>query len=290
MIAAGAAGGLWYRIVGKGADTVLVPLDLYLGRSIEPLSATYTLVFYDPRGRGRSTAYRDSALTSFAFDVDDMERVRNAVGVSRMSLIGFSYFAAVAAEYAAAYPERIDRLVLLSPMEPTDSLARLVDASLAMARLDTTRARQLVRLRAAGKDTSDAAAYCRTYWAVNAPAYVGDSARAARFDASFCDLPNESIRTFAAHVARVMASLPTPRDFRTVARRVRAPALVISGQRDVVMNPDGASAWAALIPDARLLTIAGSGHMLYVDNPDYLIHALRTFLGGAWPSGAVPAR
>ena len=286
----GAAGGLYYHIVGTGRDTVLVPMAVYLEKALEPLSRSHTVVFYDPRHRGRSTSYADSALSNFAGDVDDVEQVRAAVGVSKVSLIGFSYFGAVAVEYAASFPDRVTRVALLSPIEPNDSLAKRIDAKAATSRLDTTQARKLVRMRAAGKDTSDVTAYCRAYWAVNAPAYVGDSTKARQLDASFCALPNEGVRAFAAHVARVMASLASRRDFTPLAQRVRAPTLVVHGDRDLVVHPDGARAWAASLPESRLLTLHGAGHMLYVGDADAVVRSLLAFLGGAWPAGAEVVR
>jgi proline iminopeptidase len=263
---------------------------MYLEKAIEPLSQSHTVVFYDPRRRGRSTAYADSALSTFANDVQDLELVRQAVGASKVSLIGFSYFAAVVAEYAAAFPDRVARVVMLSPIEPNDALAKRVDSKIAMARLDTTQARRLVRMRAAGKDTTDATAYCRAYWAVNAPAYIGDPEKAKLFDAPFCTMPNEGVRAFAAHISRVMASLASRRDFEPIARRVRAPVLVLHGDRDLVMNPEGARAWGSALTESRLLTIRGGGHMLYVDDPDAVVRTVMVFLGGAWPDGAEVVR
>ncbi|MEP7347646.1 MAG: alpha/beta fold hydrolase, partial [Gemmatimonadaceae bacterium] len=107
----GAAGGLYYHIVGSGRDTVLVPLAAYLEKVLAPLSQSHTVIFYDPRRRGRSTSYADTTLSTFANDVQDVESIRVAVGASKVSLIGFSYFGAVVADYAASFPERVSRVV-----------------------------------------------------------------------------------------------------------------------------------------------------------------------------------
>jgi pimeloyl-ACP methyl ester carboxylesterase len=235
-------------------------------------------------------AAADSTTSTFAGDVDDLDAVRSHFALSRFALVGFSYFGVVAVQYAADHPDRVTRLALLSPIEPDDSLARLNDPKAAMARIDTVKARRLVRLRAAGKDTSDAAGYCRAYWEVNAPVYVGDTLKAARVPADVCALPNEGVRAFGAHVARVMASLAGRRDFSAAAARVRAPTLVVSGDRDLVASPLGARAWAERIPDARLLSVAGAGHLVFVDEPDAVVRSLDRFLRGDWPDGALVVR
>src|SRR5262245_18636276 len=161
------AGTLWYRVSGRGSDTVLVPLGAWLEKSLESLTTKHTVVFYDPRHRGRSHPYTDSTAETFDGDIADLEAVRAALGASRVSVIGYDYYAAVAAAWAAANPQRVTRLVLLSPIEPADSLARSWNPPERMARLDTTAARALVKARAAGRDTADAAGYCIEFWRVN---------------------------------------------------------------------------------------------------------------------------
>ena len=44
---------LYYRVVGDGPETVIVPLASYHRRTLDPLARGRRLVLYDPRGRGR---------------------------------------------------------------------------------------------------------------------------------------------------------------------------------------------------------------------------------------------
>lgn len=286
----GAAGRLWYRVAGSAPDTVIVPLGSWLETSLAPLANRYALLFYDPRSRGRSDALRDTSLIAFEADVEDLEAVRSALGVSRAALIGYHYYGAVAAAYAARHPDRVSRLVLLSAIEPTDSLEQAFAPPNRVARLDTLAARRLVRMRAEGRDTSEAALYCRTFWEVNAKVFVGDTAQAVRVVPDWCDLPNETPATLAPVLARRYNSLGPRRDLSSVAARVQAPTLVVHGTRDLVVNPDGARTWAALVPQARLWLLPGVGHLTFFEAPDVLLGGLRDFLRGEWPIGALPAR
>lgn len=74
------------------------------------LARRYTLVRYDQRGNGLS----DWQVPEFSFAafVSDLEAVVSAVGLERFSLLGISQGCAVAIEYAARHPERVDKLVL----------------------------------------------------------------------------------------------------------------------------------------------------------------------------------
>lgn len=286
----GPAGRLWYRIAGQAPDTVLVPLGAWLETALAPLADRHTLVFYDPRGRGRSDALPDTLLTSFEADVEDLEAVRRALGISRPALIGYHFYGAVAAAYAARYPERVRRVVLLSAIEPTDSLELAFLPPDRTARIDTVAARQLVRMRASGVDTTDAAAYCRAFWQVNARVFVRDTVQAARIVPAWCDLPNESPAMLAPQLARRYNSLGPGRNFADLAARVQAPVLVVHGTRDLVINPDGAWAWGTLLPQARVWMLPGVGHLPFLETPAELLVGLRTFLGGDWPLSARPPR
>jgi proline iminopeptidase len=280
------AGRLWYRVQGTGRDTVIVSPGAYLGEALAPLAESHVVITFDPRRRGRSETPRDTALSTFAGDISDLEAVRADFGVSSVAIVGYSELAAAAVAYAAQFPDRVSRLVLLSPLEPTDSIARSYQPSDRVARLDTVQARALVKMRAAGGDTSDAVTYCRAYWRLSAPIYVGDTTRARHVTAPWCDLPNESPAALAGHLSRVVASRDTVPD--ATAAQVRAPTLVIHGDRNLVASPDGARAWARLIPGARLWLVRGGGHLLFLESPEALLRGIDRFLRGEWPEGAAP--
>jgi pimeloyl-ACP methyl ester carboxylesterase len=262
---------------------VIIPLGAYLRDALTPLGANHTLVFYDPRNRGRSDVVADTDQATFANDVADLEAVRSRLGISRVSLIGFSYFGAVVAAYAAVHPERVGRAVLMSPIEPTDSLERAFDPPERRTRIDTAQARALVKLRAAGRDTADATAYCTEYWRVNAPLFVSDTARASRPGATWCQFPNEAPRAMGAQMARVMNSLGPKRDFTVMVGRIRAPLLVMYGDRDLVVNPAGAREWVRAAPEARAWPVRGAGHFIFLEQRDAVIRVIDRFLKGEWP-------
>ena len=82
------------------------------GHWLRGLSAHHSLVRYDERGCGLS----DWDVKDFSFDdwVEDLLLVVDDVGLDRFPLLGISQGAAVAVAFAARYPERVSRLVLIS--------------------------------------------------------------------------------------------------------------------------------------------------------------------------------
>jgi proline iminopeptidase len=279
----GAAGPLRFEVVGSGPDTVIVPLGAWLRDSLAPLGEGHVLVFYDPRHRGTSTELRDSTAATFSGDVDDLEAVRTGLRLTRVAVLGYDYYAAVAAAWAAAHPANVSRVVMLSPIEPADSLARAFDPPARRARLDTTAARALVKARAAGRDTSDLAGYCEQFWAVNAPIFLSDTALAGRWQAPWCVYPNESPARLAAATAPVLDSLGPDVDLGSRAMGLLVPVLVIHGRDDLVANPEGAREWARRLPDARLLRLRDTGHLPFIEAASTLRRAIDFFLMGHWP-------
>jgi proline iminopeptidase len=114
------AGGVahWVRVAGSGNGGVpLVLLHGGPGGSSYPIeqsvgddpAKTSTLVFYDQRGCGRSDQPSAPDTYSITRLVADLEELRSALGFERMIPWGVSYGCRLAAEYAVAHPDRVDR-------------------------------------------------------------------------------------------------------------------------------------------------------------------------------------
>jgi len=289
FIASGDGARLYYAIYGKGRDTVVVPAGVLLALYLSPLREDVTVVFYDPRGRGQSDWVPDANRLTMADEVRDLEAIRSGLGISRVALVGFSYLGLVAALYAADHPERVSRLALLGPMAPDEQTSSRYAPPERRVKEDSAAAR-LARARAAASDTADFAGDCRRWNAAYLPIYLGDSAQVSQVATDFCELRNESPARLAWRNDQTMRSLPRRWDFTRKALAIRAPTLVIQGDRDLAVSPDGARRWAELIPDARLIMLSGAGHLAYVERGDRVLPALARFLGGDWPPEAMQLR
>jgi pimeloyl-ACP methyl ester carboxylesterase len=70
----------------------------------------------------------------------------------------------------------------------------------------------------------------------------------------------------------------TRADVTAEARAIRAPTLLVWGGRDPLVPAALATAWREAIPHARLVTIAGAGHVPMVERPAEFASAVRGFL------------
>src|SRR5918993_3100524 len=126
------ASHLMYLSGGPGGAGVFEMIDVML--TVPALLDRYTVIGFDQRGTGASgllrcpSVERDARLRSTeageacaqrlgprrAFyttpdSVEDMEAIRKAAGVSKLTLFGISYGTQLALAYARAYPSRVER-------------------------------------------------------------------------------------------------------------------------------------------------------------------------------------
>jgi 3-oxoadipate enol-lactonase len=110
-------GTISYQVKGTGPPVVLLHgggLDLSMwDPQMELLSRSFRVIRYDARGHGRSTAPRGSFSPG-----EDLRMLLDHLGIERASLVGLSMGAGVAFDFARTYPQRVEKLVLVSMSGP----------------------------------------------------------------------------------------------------------------------------------------------------------------------------
>jgi proline iminopeptidase len=258
----------------------------YLPPDLEPLTASFRLITYDQRGGGHSTVVTDPTLLTAAVFVADLDRLRESLGMARVTLVGHSWGAGLAALYAIAHPDRIERLLLVDPMPPrAEPHMKAFSQTLQSRFTDGDRAAMAEasarRQKATDADAPDA---CRAYYAVFIKGYLHNPADAARMRGDLCAAPAAALRNFSNINRAVMSSLGAF-DLRPQLAAVKAPTLVVHGTSDPIPMAS-AREWAASLPDGRLLVIEQSGHFPFVERPEAFFPAATAFLKGEWPPAA----
>jgi len=281
FVDAGAGVRLFYKLIGAG-DTLVVLHGgpgfsmAYFAADLEPLATRHTLLFYDQRGAGRSTLVSDSAALDAQRFADDLEAVRKHFKIERLTLMGHSWGAAVAAVYAIRYPSRVGRLLLVGPIPTTRAGFAPVPARLD-ARRDSALRRQLQEYREKREANPGDAAICRAYYLAWFPPHFADARNLSKSRGDFCAGGPEALTNKARSVDRyAMASLGDW-DWRPALGKVAAPALIIHGDMDGI-PPETGRAWAAALPNGKFLLLEGSGHFPYLEVPDRFFAAVNSFL------------
>src|SRR4029453_8523132 len=123
------AGGVivYYKTGGEGDPLVIVhggpgASHDYLLPNLYALARTHKLVFIDERGSGRSPRLPDPASYTVENMAEDVEAVRQALGLGRISLLGHSYGGVVVQAYSFKYQKNLSHLILGSTFASTKAL------------------------------------------------------------------------------------------------------------------------------------------------------------------------
>ncbi len=77
----------------------------------------FNVYLYDQAGSGRSSLRAKLEDYSVLANVQDLEAIRQIIGVEKVILFGQSWGAALAANYLANYPQHVERVIFTSPGE-----------------------------------------------------------------------------------------------------------------------------------------------------------------------------
>jgi proline iminopeptidase len=275
---------LRYRMIGSGADAVIVAnTAAWLEDELATLARDRTLIFFDARNRGGSDRVTDPQRLGMDREVRDIDEIRRQLGFDRVALIGWSYVGALVTLYARENPDRVSRLVLIGTMAPraaTIALGRGRGAG-----PDQAGVARIAALRADTLDRSNPTGFCREHVRlVDLPPRMGDHGAIEHYRSDPCRFENEWPANLSASVGAVIARLGAW-DWRQSVDDVQVPALVVHGTDDFVPI-EGAIEWVTALPEARLVRVAGAGHLPWLEAPDAVLGAIDTFLNGAWPATA----
>ncbi|HEY0690617.1 MAG TPA: alpha/beta fold hydrolase [Kribbella sp.] len=129
---------LAYHLFGDGPPVVCLPggmqASVYLG-DLGGLSAHRQLITLDLRGTGQSAIPEDVSTYRCDRLVDDVDALREHLGLDRMDVLAHSGGANLAALYAGRHPDRVSKLALITPSVMAVGLRITGDDRLATARL-----------------------------------------------------------------------------------------------------------------------------------------------------------
>ncbi|MEU4579567.1 alpha/beta fold hydrolase [Nonomuraea sp. ATR24] len=262
---------LAYRTSGTGDPLVCVPggpTDAgYLG-DLGGLSAHRRLVLLDPRGTGRSARPADPASYRCDRQSDDLEALREHLGLDRLDLLGHSGGANVAVTYAARHPANVGRLALITP-------------GCAAAGITVTGAtRRELALRRKAEPWFPAA-----FAALEAIIEGRGGDRDAitpflwgRWDAAAREHPASRPPDPAIAAAFAAEGAFDPPRTRAALAARRGPVLVLAGEHDLNSPPRATAEYARLFPAASHVVQAGAGHYPWVDDPGRFAEVVAAFL------------
>lgn len=234
--------------------------------TFSPLSLKLQLVYFDHRGQGRSARGPKETYT-LENNVEDMEALRQYLGLGKIVLLGSSYGGMVALSYAVRYPQHVSHLIVIATAASSRFLQRAKEI---LAQRGTDEQRAIAsRLWDGMFDNEE---QLREYFQVMAPMYsltYDPSSRAPSWD-----------RTIFSVDAINVAFSGFLRDYNVLdeLHKIISPTLVIGARHDWICAPEFSEEIAKAIPNADLRIFDNSGHLIRADEPEALLDVIAGFL------------
>lgn len=268
--AAGARFG--YRATGSGAPLLLIMgfggvMAAWDPALVAGLAHGHRVTMFDNRGMGTSADAPLNELT-IASMAEDARAVLDALGLAKVSVLGWSMGGYIAQELAIRHPDRVDRLVLAATdAGGLDTLGTGPPGEAVLAGEDVSQ-EDLVRVCFPDDPDANAAAQ----------AWIARVAAEPAMSQTWFRAPRETL----AEQAR--AELAFARDDeQAVAERLAriiVPTLVIAGAEDAIVPVQMSRALADGIADALTRVYEGAGHGFLFQRPQAVATDILTFLGG----------
>ncbi|ANP52843.1 pimeloyl-ACP methyl ester carboxylesterase [Streptomyces griseochromogenes] len=275
-----------YHLRGEGETLAVLPggpmrASVYLG-DLGGLTAHRRLALLDLRGTGDSAVPADPETYRCDRMVDDVEVWRAHMGLEHMDLLAHSAAGCLATLYAARYPHRIRRLVLITPNLSALGLRATPEERLAVARLRAgepwfAQAYPAFEAWLAGDGDFDE---------VFMPFFYGrwdDAARAHDGAAEEQTNDDAGDRYFAEGAF-------TPDATRAALASLTAPVLMCAGGVDGNPHPDLVRRAAEAFPRAEVAVQPGAGHYPWLDDPEYFVGRTLGFLDQGAGTGPAAGR
>src|SRR6476469_1934570 len=270
-----------YRIAGSGPPVVLIHGMVNSSRHWErvamPLADSYTVVAPDLIGHGDSATPRgDYSLGAHAASIRDL---LTAIGIERATIVGHSLGGGVAMQFFYQFPQRTERLALISSGGLGDDVSPLLrgaalPGSAALLRL-ATRPRLVGALAGAGKKLRErdvsAGVYLQAVARALGPLQDPGSRRAF-------------LQTLRA-VIDVQGQKVSARDRLYLLGEMQT--LIIWGERDRTIPLSHGLEAAGSIPNCRFETLPKAAHFPNLEDPEGLAGILGDFLATTAPAHIV---
>jgi pimeloyl-ACP methyl ester carboxylesterase len=267
-----------YRMAGSGPPVVLIHGMVNSSRHWEAvarrLASDYTVIAPDLIGHGDSATPRgDYSLGAHAAAIRDLLAV---IGVERATIVGHSLGGGVAMQFFYQFPQRTERLALIS----SGGLGHDVSPLLRGAALPGVQALLALGAHPRVLDALSAAGDRMRARGNSKGVYLKAVVRALR------PLEEPGARTAFVHTLRSVIDIHGQRvsALDRLYLLERFPTLIVWGERDRTIPLDHGRETLEVVPHARFETLPNAAHFPHLEDPDGVARVLRNWLETTEPA------
>jgi proline iminopeptidase len=282
---------IYYKTLGRGAPLMVVhggpgaSHDYFLPYLL-PLARTNRLIFIDERGSGRSEKLADVKKYTVEAMVEDVEAVRQALGLGKISLLGHSYGGVLAQAYALKYQQNLTHLILGSTFPSTRQMNEVLASEKAhmapekLARLNELEQAGLYDKGALWEHGRYPSEYATLAWGDGYFPFLYGARPDPNYDpqaqntGTAWDLYREM---WGSHGEFVIDGNLASVEYVDRLNTIHVPTLVLVGDHDEC-DPSLSKEMHEKIAGSKLVILPNSGHMNFVDQPELWNSTVSQFL------------
>jgi len=250
---------------GPGMDAAyFFPPDRF-GPGLLELARHHHVIAYDQRGCGGSGVPDVEQPLALSRHVDDIDAVRRALGLDTVALLGHSFGTVLALLYALRHGGSLSHLILIGGAPDRGFMDGYRDA---VQELPLAAQQKLAELDRA--ELTDEV--FRQRFLTTLPLYFHQALEPEDAEAFV------SATSFSARVNRSIAVDLQSYDLAPALPNVRAPALVVYGESDRVVQPRYQLQFRGSLLTSRFVAFFESGHFPFLEEPDAFARVTHYFL------------
>ena len=281
---------IYYVAFGDGSPLVVVHggpganHDYFLPWLL-PLARAHRLIFIDERGSGRSQRLQDASLYTVEAMVEDVEDLRVALNLGKISLLGHSYGGVLAQAYALKYQQNLTRLILDSTFPSTRQMNEVLAREKAqmppakLARLNQLEQAGLFGKGEAWEHGRYPAEYATLAWGPGYFPFLYGARPDSTYDPATGAPTNWELyrAMWGEHGEFVIDGNLKSVEYVDRLPSIHVPTLILAGDHDEC-DPSLSREMHEKIAGSQLVILPNSGHMNFVDQPDLWQTAVVRFL------------
>jgi len=281
---------IYYKALGKGQPLFILhggpgaSHDYFLPYLL-PLAGTNRVIFIDERGSGRSQKLENPLGYTVENMVEDVEAVRQALGLGKISLLGHSYGGVLALAYALKYQENLTALILCSTFHSTKKMNEVFRRM--MEKMPPELREHIEKMQKAGlfgqgkdyqknryTDEYMIAAWGEGYFPYLYQNHPDPNYSPADSGVMSWDLYREM---WGSHGEFVIDGNLTSVEYTDRISSIKVPTLITVGDHDEC-DPLLSEEMHEKITGSKLVIFPQSGHMTFVDQPGMFMKTVDEFL------------